>query len=128
MFLFATTENEIRDIIGKLHEKFSAGDDEICKALVKLSCSLTIPYLTDVINQSIIEGTFPNALKKTKIVPIHKAESKLIESNHRPISRLIVWSKIFERAMYNRVYGNMEKISLFCNQYRFLKKQAQWMH
>ena len=64
IFLFAITENEIHDIISKMDEKFSAGDDEISNALVKLSCSITIPYLTKLINQTFIEGTFPNALKR----------------------------------------------------------------
>ena len=71
------------------------------------------------------DGKFPSILKQTKIVPLHKAVSKDEINNYRPISLLIVWSKVFERVMYNRIYTYFETFGLFHpNQFGFRKKHS----
>ena len=52
---------------------------------------------------SVKEGCFPSAMKSAKIVPIHKGDSMLVAGNYRPISLLPIFSKIFERLIYNRL-------------------------
>ena len=94
MYLKPISVNEVREIIDNLDNKFSSGDDDISNVLVKLSSDVTIPYLTQIINKSFEEGIFPDDLKKAKVIPLHKDGSKLDENNYRPISLLIVWSKI----------------------------------
>ena len=47
---------------------------------------------------------FPSDLKQSKVIPLHKGGSRLDENNYRPISLLKVWSKIFESAMFVRLY------------------------
>ena len=42
-------------------------------------------------------------MKAAKIIPIHKGDSVLLPGNYRPISLLPIFSKIFERLIYNRV-------------------------
>ena len=59
------------------------------------------------------------------MIPLHKDGSKSVENNYRPISLLNVWSKIFERLMFNRVYFYMEHFSLFYKkQFGFRKKHS----
>ena len=49
-------------------------------------------------------GTFPNILKLSETIPVHKKDSKLETSNYRPISLLSNINKLFEKIMFNRVY------------------------
>ena len=56
-----------------------------------------------IFNQSVAEGCFPTAMKTAKVIPIHKGDSVLSAGNYRPISLLPIFSKIFERLIYNRL-------------------------
>ena len=47
---------------------------------------------------SIISGLFPKELKKAKVIPIHKKNSKVEPGNYRPVSILSIISKIFEKS------------------------------
>ena len=49
------------------------------------------------------EGVYPDDWKKSNIVPIHKKERKNLIKNYRPISLLPVFSKVFERIIFNFV-------------------------
>ena len=125
MFLYQVTELEVEQIINKLDNKSSSGDDNINNILVKLSVSATVPYLTLLINKSFSQGVFPDKLKRAKVIPMHKSGSRVDENNYRPISLLIVWSKIFERAMYTRIYNYLEKFSLiYSRQFGFRSKHS----
>jgi hypothetical protein len=50
-------------------------------------------------------GVFPENLKTAKVTPIYKTGDPSDVSNYRPISVLTCFSKILERAMYNRLYS-----------------------
>ena len=43
--------------------------------------------------------------KVAKVTPLHKKECKLNFQNYRPISLLSVFSKIFEKTIYTRIYS-----------------------
>ena len=59
--------------------------------------------LVHVTNMSILHGVFPDELKIAKVIPLYKGgESKLLVNN-RPVSLLPVFSKVFERLMYDRI-------------------------
>ena len=125
MFLFQAKEREVAEIISNLENKFSSGDDDISNVLVKVSSPVTVRYLTFLINLSMNKGEFPKELKKGKVIPMHKNGSKLDENNYRPISLLNVWSKIYEKVVYKRVYSYLEKFSLlYCKQFGFRTKHS----
>ena len=46
------------------------------------------------------EGIYLDDWNKSNIVPIHKKESKNLIKNHRPISLLPLFSKVFERIIF----------------------------
>ena len=50
-------------------------------------------------------------LKISEIIPIHKKDSKLNCSNYRPISLLSNISKLYEKTMYNRLYGFLSRFN-----------------
>ena len=122
MFLFQAKEHEVAEIINNLENKFSSGDDDIS---IKVSAPVTARYLTFLINLSMNKGQFPIELKKGKVIPMHKSGSKVDENNYRPISLLNVWSKIYEKVVYKRVYSYLEKFSLlYCKQFGFRTKHS----
>ena len=60
-------------------------------------------------------GVFPEILKLAKVTPLHKKESKLDFLNCRPISLLSVFSKIYEKLIYIRIYSYLDKNNLIYN-------------
>ena len=125
MFLYRTTPSEINDIICQLDTKSTSGDDYISNQIVKASKNVTSLFLSFLVNLSFEKGIFPSALRKAKVIPVHKDNSRLDENNYRPISLLIVWSKVYERTMYNRIYAYMEKFALlYSKQFGFRSKHS----
>ena len=63
---------------------------------------------------------FPDRLKISKIIPIFKSDNASLAQNHRPISILPAFSKIFERAVYNRIFQFLvDNDILFKHQFGF---------
>ena len=98
-----TTPDEIYKIINDLDGKKSSDIYGISPDLVKLNNPAVSQALSVLFNLSIHEGCFPSLMKAAKIIPIHKGDSVLLPGNYRPISLLPIFSKIFERLIYNRV-------------------------
>ena len=54
------------------------------------------------------------------VVPIHEKDDKLIVKNYRPVSLLLICSKVFERLIYNIIYDFLsDNKLLFSNQSGF---------
>ena len=91
-------------MIDGLENKTSSGHDGISNKLLKLIQDKVSKPLTLIINQMLTTGIFPDAFKKSKIVPIFKKGDSSLLTNYRPISILPTISKIFERVIYNQTY------------------------
>ena len=102
MFLAPTTPDELVDLIGGLKNSSSGVNSAPTKLLKYVKHILSGP-LSSLINYSFAEGVFPDSFKYATIIPVHKGGSSVIKDNYRPISVLPVMSKIFERAMCNRL-------------------------
>jgi hypothetical protein len=72
-------------------------DQVPCKILKQASQYISSP-LAYIINSSFSLGTFPDALKMSKVVLLHKKGCKEDVSNYRPLSLPSIFSKIFENA------------------------------
>ena len=57
----------------------------------------------NIFNLSVTTVAFPTNLKTSKVIPVHKKESKFDFSNYRPISVSSNLDKIFEKLMQNRL-------------------------
>ena len=68
-----------------------------------------------LINLSFEVGIFPDIFKLAKVTPLHKKECKLNFQNYRPISLLSVFSKIFEKVIYTRIYSYLVKNNFIFN-------------
>jgi len=83
---------------------------------LKLSKYLLAPLLSNVINECICDGVFPNNLKIATVVPLFKSGDSEIPTNYRPISVLTYFSKIFEKVLYRRLDDYFTKNNLLSQQ------------
>ena len=124
-FVSPTDVNEVSDVIASLDLHKAIGPNSIPTKLLKLLNKDISNPLAGLYNLSFSTGMFPSILKVSKIIPIHKKDSKIICSNYRPISLLSNLGKILERLMYNRVYKFLEKNSLIYSlQFGFRQKHS----
>ena len=105
-FLAPTAPSEVEKLIDALDIKKSTGPNSIPIFLLKIYKQFLSYWLSKLVNLSFEVGEFPDILKVAKITPIHKKESKLDFLNYRPISLLSVFSKIYEKLIYSRVYSS----------------------
>ena len=80
--------------------------------ILKLMKTFFSTWLCKLVNLSFEIGIFPDILKIAKVTSIHKKESKLDYHNYRPISLLSIFSKIFEKLIYNRINSYLVKNNL----------------
>jgi len=110
VFVLKTIDSKtLNKIICKLKSKYSAGYDEVPIAIVKRAKDILIKPLLHVVNASIITGTFPEKLKVSKIIPIHKKDNKDDITNYRPVALLPAFSKMFERTILEQLLDYLEK-------------------
>ena len=124
-FLSPTVPGEITKIIDALDHTKSAGPNGIPVLLLKSFKQFFSTWLAKLINLCFETGIFPDLLKLAKVHPLHKKESKLNYLNYRPISLLSVFSKIYEKLMYTRIYSYLDSNNLIYNkQFGFRSKHS----
>jgi hypothetical protein len=115
-----TDQQEIYNIINNLDNSMTCGDDNIPISVIKRVALYISNPLSLLLNHSFNHGLFPSLLKIAKITPLFKSGSKYDVSNYRPIYLLNGFSKIYERAIYNRISSYLSKFNLlYFKQYGF---------
>ena len=71
--------------------------------------------LCNIINSSIDDGTFPTVWKYAKVFALHKGGSPSDINNYRPISVLLVCSKIIECHVHNSFSLYLSDNFLLCD-------------
>ena len=59
------------------------------------------------------EVVFPDDWQKSNVVPIHQRDSKNLIKNYRPISLFPIFSKVFERLIFNSLFNYFIQNKLF---------------
>ena len=120
IFLKPTNDTEIIELITDLIPKNSSGYDNLSNKLLKRLLPALVAPLTITFNKSLIEGIFPEAMKKADVVPLYKSEDHQESNNYRPISLLLILSKLLEKIMYKRTYSFLESSGqIYKSQYGF---------
>ena len=87
--------------------------------------ALLVFALMEIMNASILEGTFPSKLKLAKVVPVFKSGEDTDPNNYCPISLLSIFNRILEGLMYKHLKLSFEINGLFYeSQYGFREKHS----
>ena len=114
-FLKPANSTEIKEIILSLDINKSLGPNSVPVFILKVCDHLFAHYLSAIINISFVTGIFPDLCKVAQVIPVFKKDDPLNCLNYRPISLLPVFSKIFEKVIYKRMYDYLEKNKLIYN-------------
>ena len=106
-------EAKILAFIRALNINKAHGWDDISIRMIKLCDESLLKPLMNIFQFSLATGKFPNDWKKGNIVPIHKKGDKSIVKNYRPVSLLPIFSKLFEKCIYDTLYSFFETNGLF---------------
>ena len=121
MFLSPVTSVEVDSYISQMDNNKSIGPYSIPVPLLKILKTHISPLISSLINDSFLCGIFP--IKLAKVTPVFKKGSRQDKHNYRPIPVVSIFSKIFEKAMFKRLYGYLESCNiLFPLQFAFRQK------
>ena len=87
----------------------SAGIDNLTGKFLKEGAPVLASPITDLVNLSISLSLFPDDCKIAKLKPLYKKEAKTKPKNYRPISLLLLLSKIIERIIHNQTQEFLDK-------------------
>lgn len=102
--------NIILDLINRLELKKGAGPDRIPPIFIK-SCKENLVYPLRIIYESSLKnGIFPEKWKISHIIPIFKSGQKNDVANYRPISKICIFAKIFEKIIYTDIMSTVKTV------------------
>ena len=106
------TEEEVKELI-QTHGIKTSMEDPIPAKLMRLSLDETIPVLTQLVNQSLKEGSM-TGVKESILNPLLKKSGLDADNkkNFRPVNNLLYLSKLIERAVGNQLNDHMTKNNL----------------
>ena len=110
---FTINENDIFLIIKNLNADKAHGWDNIYIRMIQLCGKKIVLPLQLLFKSMLEEDIFPEDWKKSNVVPAHKKESKNLIKKYRPISLLHIFSKIFERLIFNSLFNYFMQNKLF---------------
>ena len=102
LFFTPTNQFEMEKIINNL-KITSPGYDDIHQKIIKQISMIIAMPLSHIINCSLISGIVPSKLKIAIVIPIFKNGHREDMYNHRSISALPCFSKIFDKIIANRL-------------------------
>ena len=85
MFLYDVNKKEIIDIVNTLENKLSKDKDDFNMSLMKKIVNQVVDPFLHICNISLNKGVYPDAMKITKVVPIHKSCKKNVFTDYRPV-------------------------------------------
>ena len=107
---------QVEKALKKLIKSKATGIHNIPKKILKDSCQVIAPFLTDIFNFSITSDIFPDDLKVGKVSPVHKSGDRDDLTNYRPITILPTIARVFERLLYDQMYTYLAENKLLGNQ------------
>lgn len=112
IYLTPVTCDEVIRYIALLKKNKAPGIDKITSEILKACIHTIAPVITHLINVIFKTGVCPSHFKTALIVPIHKGGSISDAENYRPISLTSSISKIFERALKDRITGFIDRYNI----------------
>jgi hypothetical protein len=98
---------------------------DISVKVIKNIIQSIAPYLAVIFNNCVDEGTFPDLMKYSKVIPLFKSGNKEDPNNFRPISILPALSKIYEKLILDQLVSHFSDNNLFHGaQFGFIKGRS----
>ena len=117
------TCEEILNEINSLDTSKSTQSEDIPFKIVKDNTDIFANFILQNFNKCIIDGKFPDQLKKADVSPVFKKGNHDDKINYQPVSILLSLSKIYERLIYNQI-DHMTENALSIFQCGFRKKYS----
>ena len=122
IYLSPTTAGEVEEIIQNF-ESDKASDISI--SILKKCSKYILGHLSGFLNKFMENGYFPVILKTGKITPIFKKGDPQQLDNYRPVSVIPIFSKIFEKVIYSRLYSFLTTMNvIYDKQFGFRKNHS----
>ncbi|KAI8493251.1 hypothetical protein Bbelb_292550 [Branchiostoma belcheri] len=87
----------------------STGLDGVSSRLIRHAAPVITGPLTYIYNLSLSTGIVPTVWKTAKVTPLHKDGDKNNCNNYRPISVILSFMKILEKAIHAQVYTYLKE-------------------
>lgn len=104
--------NTIILTVKDLNATSSVGSDGIKLRFLTDALGVIVPFLTCIVNTSLVTGVFPEIWKHALVVPIHKNGDSDCVNNYRPISILPIISKVLEKIVAKQLSCYLESNNL----------------
>ena len=96
-------EDEILKIIRALNIHKAHGHDDISIRMIKICDKSLLKPLTILFQNSTKSSCYPVVWKRSNIIPVHKKNDKQLVKSDQPISLLLIFGKIFEKIIFDRL-------------------------
>ena len=103
----------VKKLLKSLKNSKSTGVDELDSYSIKIAADIIAKPLHHIITLSLMQNKFPKSWKYTKLIPLHKKQSKLERKNYRPVALLSPLSKILEKVVYLQLYSYLSSNKIF---------------
>ena len=108
-FSFETiSKKDVLNLIKQLPGNKATVSNDIPVSVLKESVSAYYEKLTDIFNNCIRSGTFPEILKKSEVTPVFKKGDLTSKTDYRPVSILSNFSNFFEKLIYLQLSNYMQ--------------------
>ena len=94
------TESDVLKVLSSLD---GSGPDGVSPAVLKQCAKELTPSLVTLFNLSMEQSKVPISWKLVNVIPVHKKDDRDFVSNYRPVSLLIIVSKVMESCIHNHV-------------------------
>jgi len=102
---FVVMPEDVYKILNGLDVNKATGPDGISNKLLKEAAVPIAQPLSELLNFCLSFGSFPQTWKVAQVVPIFKKDDPQLCNNYRPISLLSCLSKVFEKLVFNHMFG-----------------------
>lgn len=106
----------VDDVISSVHKlpDKSSATDPLPTYIFKQVIDLLAPFVTELFNRSLDSGHFPSTFKEASVTPVLKKQglNSADASSYRPISNLVVLSKLLERLVAHQLHHYLATANL----------------
>lgn len=122
---YPVSKRLLRSIIKDLDYSKSSGCLSISAKLYIDAFEILTEQLLHLFNLSLMTQTFPQAWKRSIVIPLPKKGNRFLKENTRPISLIHICGKVMEKIVNSLIQTYIKDNNIICqNQYGFTKNKS----